>query len=207
MNKILLTIWIILTIISFAACQDSLGIDPEVRKSLIIEDSSNNGGGPGKPDMLIPVDSVMWNFMEFHDKLQSNWSYSYSIEKHIFLIDTTSDVPYIKLDIEVHNFLQDLSNYLPYDIVSKLEIKIDSLPLNTRQLLNTTKSEGLWCAVEIMKAGTDKQIYKYDGRELYITIETEWFPSSNGIQGVLQIYIDKNTTTIRSFAAAFMGIL
>jgi hypothetical protein len=131
-NRILLIIALVILILAFSSCQDSLGIDPNVQKNPIINDPGN-GNDPGDVDSPIyEIRDKQWYFAE-SVFLQGNhtqnfeWYNNVKYQRNSCQIDTSKEDFNLWIDLDAECTYPDAVISNRSDRVTGFQLAIDSL--------------------------------------------------------------------------------
>lgn len=133
MNKIIISLIVILLAMTFSSCQDSLGIDPNVQKNPIV-------GNPGDDDStgddspVYEITKKSMNFLElilFQGNVYQNfeWFDNVDFDKFSCKIDTTQRDYYLWIDIDAECTYPDAVITNRNDRVTGVQVRLDSLKL------------------------------------------------------------------------------
>jgi hypothetical protein len=132
LNKLFILIAIILLVLAFSSCQDSLGIDPNVQKNPIINDPGDDDDSTGDDSPIYEINDKEWFFAE-SIFLQGNHTQNFEWYNHVQYnrnscrIDTSKADYTMWVDLDAECTYPDAVISNRDDRITGINLMIDSL--------------------------------------------------------------------------------
>lgn len=150
--------------ISFSACEDSLGLDPAVQKTIVGPDSSGTDTNIVEDTRFSPRE-IEWAALEVNYTdglyLYSRITSDYSISRGDILLDTADGKLYLWIDTEIKTReMQNIGN-IPI-VLSSFRFRTDTLDFATHSSFNTEIQNSL---IELKNVNSN-QYRKIEGNKI-----------------------------------------
>ena len=228
--KIILFIIIATSVQLFlSSCEDSLGIDSNVKVSSL--DESKNGGVLGSPNSFL-ADSIIYSFyqsLRLNTQMMDTNNFAWAAKKNkaFTLIDTTGNYAKLWMDVDFENSNVDESaqfNNGIKDYVKRFKLKIKGLEFSRETLktkiyiLDGGFSSGKWTSITLYKLSANS----FDGNKDTVNISESGDcqalitnepglrkNNSNGFAGgfitvnIVKYFTNRESTQLIKFVATF----
>jgi hypothetical protein len=157
MKKLIIALIVILINLLFCSCEDIVNIgDPQ--KKLIID--------PGEDppvSTIFEIEKKELNFREMYVQLDEmklyNWGNNRKFLRNSIKMDTSSDVKYIWIDLDVECTVPDKSLLPRNDRVTKFTLKLDSLTITKNLSTELYRDNSTWSSITIKDISNNNSYY------------------------------------------------
>ena len=185
---------------ALTSCEDSLGIDPNVVKYRLSQDTTDTTDN--KPD--ITIYEVKKSYWEFYEALTETNRYTWSPSVYTFnskiMIDTSKSDKYVWIQLELESNVPDAALANRNDRVKSLKFKIDSVKTSGAYFLDGNFGSYNWLNIYIKDIKKGNTLV-YSGKEVRASLFLKDYPEYGVIEGFFGI----DLSTIGTNTAGFFG--